>query len=342
MRMKILYGLLLLLGGCESIGGGAFDVRLQDQLAEKHFQQAIHTVEREQARNPELNLAPVLDEVRGKAEQYRNSVVAQGKSLVNKAHWLEAVELLEQGVKNYPSAEMLAYRQILLRAREDHLRWRWRELNYQRADGLPEAIAAVNSILAVNPEDARAQALYKQYHNESKLLLPYVLSTAAIHEQQQRLSVALKDYRLAKQLAQDDSVDADIKRLSRELSEAAKSRSHKKNKRLVDARKQSCADFEVMLAEGELLMAADQLVKMQDLGVAKNEMKGYRETLQLLLDRAVTGYVMEGNTAYTLGDIEVAIESWQRALELQPGNAVIVEKLSRARAFKSYYESLRP
>jgi len=44
---------------------------------------------------------------------------------------------------------------------------------------------------------------------------------------------------------------------------------------------------------------------------------------------------------YTAGQLNGAIELWQQALALDPGNSAIREKLNRAEIFKANYDKLK-
>jgi tetratricopeptide (TPR) repeat protein len=90
-----------------------------------------------------------------------------------------------------------------------------------------------------------------------------------------------------------------------------------------------------------LLVAERQLAKVAELGIDSQRLQRYQEVLNQKIASAVSVLVIKANTAYTLGEIESAIVDWQQALALQPNNAVVVEKLARAKAFKNYYESLQ-
>jgi tetratricopeptide (TPR) repeat protein len=334
--------LLLLLSGCQMNGqlkDDELQLQLDNYVAGHHYQRAIDLIAKQQPQTDEHTLRhrQLVDS----AEHYRRSVTKQADGLAVKSRWVEALSVMQKGVTSYSSAEMRAHYDNLVKRRDNYLQDHWRRLNYQRASVIPQNITEINKLLSAQPSDKQADLLATQYAQESLQLLVSVIETAEINESKGRYTLAKTNYQLAKKLSLNKQYNDEISRLDAKLLALHRNKRQQQSQLKIKQKKKLESQFLASIASGDLLVAERQLAKVAELGIDSQRLQRYQEVLNQKIASAVSVLVIKANTAYTLGEIESAIVDWQQALALQPNNAVVVEKLARAKAFKNYYESLQ-
>lgn len=335
-----------LLWGCAPLVdrlGLATDRQIQEWVDENAYGRAIEALEH---RPPSPYRRDMLEEIRAQAQAYDEHMARQIQSLREQAKWSRALTLADRAQFNYPDGEAIARAaQRLEQARSHHLDRIQGQLLTSRAEWLLETKPLRQKLAEVDPENPQtqwdAEAVEEDIRRTARRLRDlgiramkygdFAMAERTLeYAQQLRFSeqAAQAQGRLAR-MQYDDKVREFQQKQRREAQQrrqSAKAREAKAQNR----KHELIAQLEKVVRNSELRAAQDLLDKLHAMGANDKHIRELSERVGRAVSARVDKLTEQGNRHYTQGEIEKAKQTWERALELDPGNEWIQSRIARA------------
>jgi hypothetical protein len=334
--------LALMLVGCSNFPALLKDSEdnLQQLLSENKYPKALQKIEQLSENDPLYpQRSALIKTINRQASQYEDREIEAITTLINNTEWQKAIARSNQARENLPESEAItAIQSEVLRTRAQYIKQQQLQLAIEAAQHLPLKLQLLQSLVKASDQNSKEPLAAVQ----SQLAASHATLMAAASQEidQQDWHTANHYLQLALLIKDDtklqDSLALTQTKIKSELKLLESGNRSQQEKRRIST-VQSLHDA---IDRGQLLQAQ---VILPQLDPWKDEPEVAR--LQIMLKNAVNVKVTQlseqGQRMYTDGQLNSAIELWQQALALDPGNSSISDKLHRAELFKANYDKLR-
>jgi tetratricopeptide (TPR) repeat protein len=306
-----------------------------------------------------LNDFPYLDtpgqreHLHGRIAEYEQAALVEAQALESGDHLYNALEVLDKALINLPHSTVLNdYRSTLVRKRDARLRDNQRKKLVSRA----EYIVSQQQIYE-EQSNLESQGFGKRWANtlhlqEAASLVDNLLECGHESIQEDDLVTADKCLQLARSIDDTPAVQAALSTLAGKQESQRDNIEKKEQVKRVSKEKKLAINrrnkTQVLLAKtGKALEANDLLAARTSFSMipAREHKTKAVVAMQARLDQAIDPVVTEllnrGDRQYRADKVDRAISSWTLALELDPGNTAIRERLDRANKVLARLEELR-
>lgn len=327
--------LTLLLSGCTQFYARQSNVDLQiDTWVENHqYDRALDTIA---ALDPEHELYTELRQrtgvIEAKREQYIETTLEEAQQYEAEQEWAEAVKVLDKALFNLPQApELQAQRREYEQRRRASIADSEEAILVARGRYLLAIRDSEENLLKANPDNFFAQQRYRQFQQDLKQISRelYVIGKQSLYEND--TPTAIQALSLSNRLAPND--------LSQELltsiQQAARSeRTAAREEQAAAAERQWPvleSSFRQALQLNDLIGARRLVVEMNEIDPDATE--PFKERLQDRIDRESSALLERGRLLYGQGFLQEALDVWQEALKLKPGDPELQASAQRAETF---------
>jgi hypothetical protein len=334
--------LALMLVGCSNFPALLQDSEdyLQQLISENKYHKALQKIEQLSENDPLYPQRSALRKtINRQAGQYEGREIEAITTLINNTEWQKAVVRANQARGNLPESEAITAIQFeLLRARDQYIKQQQLQLAIEVAQHLPLELQLLQSLVKASDRGSKAPLAAVQ----SQLAASHATLMAAARQEidRQNWRTANHYLQLALLIKDDtklqDSLALTQTRIKSELKlQESGNRSQREKLRI-----STVESLHDAIERGQLLQAQAILPQLNPW---KDEPEVARLQNMLMRDVnvRVTQLSEQGQRMYTDGQLNSAIELWQQALALDPGNSSISDKLDRAELFKANYDKLR-
>jgi tetratricopeptide (TPR) repeat protein len=345
--------LLSLLAGCANME--------TIRLVEDRPEDLNALLERQQYERAEqlLNQYPYLDtpEQRRTLHEtiadYEDTAIREARSQEREDDLIGAVAVLDNALTNLPHSTVLnEYRRTLEQIRDRRLRDSVRRQLISRAEFIVEQQEIYTEQLNLEHPGLGKRWTNTYYQHEAASLAGQLLSCGLECLQENDLETAESCLRLARAIDDTPVARAAYDRLNERLDDnrdAQEKQAHstrvKQEKKLAITRRNHTD--ELLEQTGKALDANDLLLARVTFEKIPGRERGTASVvaMQKRLDKAiaprVTGLQKQGDRQYRTDRVDKAINSWQQALELDPDNTAIQERLERANRVLARLQELK-
>jgi hypothetical protein len=334
--------LALMLVGCSNFPALLQDSEdyLQQLISENKYHKALQKIEQLSENDPLYPQRSALRKtINRQASQYEDRETEAITTLINNTEWQKAIARANQARKNLPESEAItAIQSELLRTRDQYIKQQQLQLAIAVAQHLPLELQLLQSLVKASDHDSKAPLAAVQ----SQLVASHATLMAAAREEIDRQNWRTADHylQLALLIKDDtklqDSLALTQKRINSELKlQETGNRSQREKLRISTVESLHDAIERGQLLEAQAILP--QLIPWKD----EPEEARLQNMLMSAVNVKVTQLSEQGQRMYTDGQLNSAIELWQQALALDPGNSSISDKLHRAKLFKANYDKLR-
>ncbi len=214
------------------------------------------------------------------------------------------------------------------------------ELAIAQAKSLPASEKILSDMLSALPNDKQFQQELASVEQQGSQAHKRLLSQARVDIEQKNWPKANQHLLAANKLLTDQETEDLLARVSKHLSHKKHQNTQHKNKHNEEKKQQLISEYDVIWEAGDLVAANIFSEKLQtwtlDAEVSKRLLK-----LQSATDKEIIKLTQSGQNNYIRGNLEKAIKDWNVALELEPGNEDVMERLEWAERFTEKYKSLQ-
>jgi len=284
---------------------------------------------------------------------YEDSTLTEARTLESENDLHGAVQLLSGVLQKVPNSSMLReYRNRLEKERLEKIRSNDRhqliaraeyilnqEMYYQQQYKLEEPNLIQRWEQTRNDRDSETVARQLRTHGEDAF-------------EEDDLKTALECLQLSKQL--DDTPETRDLLDKLIATRDSQQKVMQKQASLKEVKKQNRLKQHQESETKKLLEATQQALSVNDLAVARgnfiqipppdsksSEVRAIQEDLDLAVGKRVTQLTARGDSRYRANDVDTAIRLWSEALELDPENQNLKERLDRAARVLARLEQLR-
>lgn len=293
-----------------------------NQLIEDHqYYSALDLIDATPSTSPDYeSLKPLRQQVLAAIDQYEKQSLQAIDNLVKKDQLAQALASNDEALSNLPASKSLTNRRKqILQIVEQKLQQTELTLAEHRAEALPKEIRILKKMQNYNDSEELNAALQERLQEQAQ--------ARTILLQQANLSLSKKQWTEARRYAvlvdklQSDSVSKKL---------LARTEANMLNRRLDQLRE--------AIEQDDLLRASTLAAQLTAAG---SEAQALKKDLAQKIQARVNTLSREGQQAYTKGELDLAIQRWELALQLAPDNDDIKNQLKRARAFKQNYQRIK-
>jgi hypothetical protein len=345
----LLIGLLsiaLIASGCATLGSGPLapdTAWFETQLASGQYSQAGNALQRWQAQRPD---DPQLPELAKKLEaaqsQLRDAAIADAQQLRAQQHWADADQRLLAALQLLPDDAALKAEY----AQFDELREKQRSLTQHEFDlayarSLPVLLQHARAVYELKPQDTVAATQLKYLQDTASSMVGRLSVAAQRARQQGDMPDALESLRLAAQLSGEQSLGQQARQLEQELAKTQQQSRAKTQRAAVSALAGELAALDELLDKSKLEAAQSQLKILSVKYAGNAQLQQRTQRFERQRQQFVGSAIEQGKRYYSSGDLARAIETWEAAFLLDPGNQDLRDRIDRAQRFRAKVESLQ-
>lgn len=313
---------------------------LKQLISENKFHKALQGIKQLGENDPLYSQRSDLRKtINRKASQYEGREVGAITTLMNNTEWQKAIMRLNVAKNNLPESDAItAIESELLRKHAQFIKRLRLQLAVEVAQHSPSELQLLQSLVNAYDLDSKVPlaAMGAQLASSRTTLM-----TAASDEiDQQNWHTANHYLQLALLISDDAQLQDSLALTQTKIKSALKIQESDTRSDLEKLRTSTVNSLREAINRGELLQAQaiwPQLSPWED----EPEVARLQKMLGRDIDKKVTQLSEQGQRMYTAGQLDSAIELWQQALELDPGNSGTREKLNRAVIFKANYDKLK-
>jgi tetratricopeptide (TPR) repeat protein len=345
--------LLSLLAGCthiDTIGRG--ENRPEDLNALIESRQYEHA---EQL----LNNYPYLDKdgrrenLHEQIAKYEQETLAEAEALESNDDLYSALGVLDEALKNLPHSIVLNdYRRNLSSQRDARLQENKRKKLVSRAEYIVQQQQIYEEQQNLEPPGLSNRWIHTMYQKEAAAMADDLLQCGLDSMQADDLVTANKCLQLASAIDDTPAIQAAIATLAEKQETHRDTQEKQEHNKRVEKRKNLAITRrnktqELLAKTGQALEANDLLTARNTFGKIPARERKTRAVveMQARLEQAIDPVVKElldkGDRQYRADKVNRAIESWSTALELDPENTGIRERIERANKVLARLEELR-
>jgi len=345
--------LLSLLAGCSQMDtirlGNDHPGDLKSLLENRQYERA------EQLLNdfPYLDTPEQRELLHARITEYEQETLVEVQALESGNDLYRAIGALDMALKNLPhSAALNDYRRTLADKRDTRLRDNQRKRLISRAEYIVQQQKIFEEQQNLSPPGLGIRWANSLHQQEAAGLADELLNCGNQAIQEDNLVIAEKCLQLARAIDDTPPVQAALSSLAVKqesqrdtLEQKAKVKQVNKQKKLAITRRNRTGDL--LAKTGQALAANDLLAARGFFETIPARERQSRAVLdmQTRLNQAIDPVVRElldkGDRQYRTDRVDQAISSWGLALELDPDNSVIRERLVRARKVLARLEELK-
>ena len=354
-RLLIMLALLPLLAGCPRIDSlRAIQDRPEDIEALLE-QNEFARIQRLLVRHPSLETAGLKTVMDTRISIYEDNTLADARGRVSEGGLNAAIRRLDDALYRLPDSTRLTdYKDTLETRRTEDLRENTRRQLLSRARHIAELQQLQQERLQLESPGI-SQSLYRELNPQQVKTVGSEL-LACGHDALRRddLESATACLQLAGKISDGPEVQAALRQLeiSREgtarvretpapASPVRQTAPGREADSQPDTRQQLLTQTEQALKKNDLLAARKTFHELQETTGEGAEIAAVKQRLETAIKASVDGLTRKGDRLYRAEKVGAAIESWQHALELDPDNTRIQERLARARKVLARLEELK-
>ena len=321
----VLVCLQICLQACSHLPFSFFNKPLQvEQLLEqKAFYQALDIIDNTASSDPDYNeLNAMRATVLSAIDAYEQKTLAATNELTHKGQWAQALTQLDEALTHVPASKPLHTRRKQV---ETTIKQKLADIELSlaqvRAKTLPAEIVLLQQRQSYSPADTIAANLENR---ESEAIAARAILVAESQRMidKKQWDSAREYARLADQLKSGKDTSALLLRIEKSIYSSYKERLEK-----------ALEDKDLPLA---MRLATDMKINKRD-----DELLALIQALEQQVAATVRQLTRDGQSAYTNGLLDKAIEMWDQALALDPHNTELKKRLLRARSFQSNYQRFK-
>ena len=253
---------------------------------------------------------------------YEHGIQKQASILANKKQWGESLKLIESAMSKLPdSARLQQQYDKLVAEQQQFISVQSLSLAILRAESSAEELALLDVIYKANPstEHANNKMFTQQHADQDQARLLRAAKTAVQKKQWSKAYTYIK-------LAEKNSPTAADTKLKTLITTQLK--------------QEQTQLFFAAVANSDLVKAKAIAQEMGDYADTP-EVTAALNKLQQEMVNDSQRLIAQGERYYTLGDFDKAIESWTKALSIDPENTAIKKRLLRVKLFQTNYKKLQ-
>ncbi|HDP88340.1 MAG TPA: hypothetical protein ENN42_00025 [Thioalkalivibrio sp.] len=329
---------LLVLPGCAQMVALQSDplVNIDDYAQQGEYGRALDTIEAVRPSHPDYERARArLLPVSRAADAYAERVIENAQALMGKGEWQPALDAYDEGLRRYRQSRRLAEsREAFLAAREAHLADLDTQLLINRAEYLLADAPLYARIEQTIPKSYRARRDNQRHQQAIEDTAARLYTRGMDAMAQKRPELAEQCLSLAHTLAPNDEREQALEQARRfqvSLDAQAREERARRIERQRSARITALMEnYRTAMAGQDLLRARAALDEAARLQPGHRDVNAARGELEAAIDRYVSSEIERGRRAYTLGNIEEALEIWQPLQRYSPDNRQLNEHIERA------------
>lgn len=343
-RRSVVIALLFLLGACAEFSAFTTDaqLRVEKLLDEEEYSQALAIISRIDSSNPNYD---ALQEQRKtiliRMKSFEKNKLRETKRLQKQNRWAEAIGGIDAALVKIPTSEaLLKQRELLLSGRTRYIQRKSLQLAEILAQNIPNTRALLDKIHSANPQQTQASDQREVVEQQARFAREVLIAATKEDIKRGSWTHAHSTIKYANALMKDDESLALQKKVERALKSRERKSYKKQQQSQVKLKTEKLKQLNLALANQQL---ADAQIIANDLLPWKDD----EDVTPILnnLDRQISATVLrltqEGQTNYTKGLLDLAIEQWQQALTLSPDQSELQTRLRRAQIFRDNYEKLQ-
>jgi tetratricopeptide (TPR) repeat protein len=345
--------LLCLLGGCTNLD----TVRLgEDRPADLNALLANRQYERaEQLLNeyPYLDTPGEREKLHAMIAEYEGSVLHEARVLAGEDNLIGAIAALDSALQNLPHSTMLNdYRRSVEMIRTQRLQDSARKQLLSRAEYIVEQQELYQEQLNLQPPGLGERWSNTLHQYEAAGLAAELLTCGKESLAEDDLETAQRCLVLAQAIAGGPEVETALEELDERLDavldtqqkQAQITRVRQEKKQAISRKNRTGGLLELTaqaLEVGDLRLARVTFEKIPGRERGSAPVLAMQERLDSAISPRVTELVKLGDRQYRADLVDKAIVSWQQALDLEPDNNAVQERLDRAHKVLARLEELK-
>lgn len=314
--------------------------RLQQLISDQQYRRTLVVID---SIKPDSALFGQVQKLRREVvtsmESYDAEVVAKTSALSRQFQWQQADELFSDALPRLPetSRSHAAY-EMFRDQRSQYIRDQELKLNILLAEHMLEEGEYRTNIRNAAPSSWSAGRALKNYQSRRRDVAEYLANQGLAALDDGDLGSAKKYLKLSQQLEPNDNVKLALGKINDELN-ARWSRHLRKR----DQHYQTVVEqYNAALSKKELQKAQTLLQELIELNPKDNAGNGARrEKLQVAVEQELKRAIARGETAYSDGNVKLALTVWKSAAKLAPDHPELLKHIDRAERFLENYESLK-
>ncbi|TCS41591.1 hypothetical protein [Reinekea marinisedimentorum] len=332
-----LYPLLLLslLTGCTTFyaNSDSASSQIDSWVSEHKYDKALETIAAVPEDHPDYkSLNNAIAGIEKNRQRYIQNIVKSAQAFEPANDWVSAESLIDEGLKNLPDApELMTQKSFYQHKRAERIYKDETAVLLAKAHYLITSRPYQESALYNARGKYSAEQTFNRYLQESKQVSRELYAVGYNYWQEQKYTQAKQALTLSIETSANDlSSELLSEILAIESTQRANARTAQSKKALeqLPELERSFKDrlFANDLAGAQKVLNEIRAMQITDVADYEEQLKSHR---QLRID----SLIKSGDTLYTAGYIGEAVIRWQQALNLDPGNQVIQQRIERADTF---------
>jgi tetratricopeptide (TPR) repeat protein len=353
-KVLLVIGICVGLNACVSAPSGRAKVELIDRLvAEQEFNQIQRLLGDIDTEDPEFEALVIRRRaIRPLIAQFEQYSVKHAAALQAQDLWPQALSVLENAQDKLPNSE------VLQQAQDDFFRQRAIRLDAIRQQiGLLEGrnqadkTPLVDKIVAIHPTGFRTRWQHYQHDRKNHALADDLMDCGNGALQQQDLELAEACFAMVRVLTPELDVSEHLDLIAerrqiliqQQIQQQQALAQAQEQQRRREKRQQTVAlkdQYRDLTAAGWLVAAKQTLAQLHLLAPDDPEALVWGRQLQAAIHNKVAQGIREGQSLYSNGKLEEALNTWQGAAVLDPDNPILQGHIARAERFIQKLERL--
>mgnify|MGYP000436339835 CR=1 FL=1 len=345
IRIIFISNVFFLISACSQLLTitGSGEAQLNRLLDDHRYQQALLLIDGSNPKHPEHSLLlSRRSDVARQQQQHINNAIKQSQHLAQQKQWPQAEQLLKTNIeKNSNNKALQQALTALNEKKQQFVAQQKLTLAEHNANTLPSTLYITEQLLLAQPNN-------KTLLEQQQTIIAQINSAAEYLEQQVNSNINKQQWGSARRY-----LHAYQKIKGRNSLPKAKLLLEQQQQKIDNQQqRKSAQDTQLRLKQQQ--QALQQALTNKDWSQVKNlltTLESSREQLpsiaQLIDDttkhmqRLGSTLIQQGQRHYTHGRIDQAINSWQQALEINPDDNDLKERLQRALRFQTNIEKLQ-
>jgi tetratricopeptide (TPR) repeat protein len=281
-----------------------------------------------------IALQPRVPEIRSLAASFAKEIVARGERLTGQEQWQEALEIYETGLAKLPKSALInAARTRCLAKRDARLKDLHTEALLEKGDWLTRDTLLRREIARVDPHDSQARRGLDENSREVEMVAEELYSCGQRAFARGERKLALRCLNLAHTLTPTKEIRTALARtrMAVAVQVAKRQRRKQRNSRTGASAIQHIVDaYEKAYANGDLLQARKHVNKLSSLEPDDRAIKRMGADLDTAIAFKIKHGIETGQTLYSRGQIQPAVDAWSELVRLEPDNKELNAHIARA------------
>jgi hypothetical protein len=336
---------------------------IQQLIEQQKYDEAMHLLEQEYHNRPSQDLQRRISNLKKLADKYDQKQAARIQKMVDRQDWEAAYRLMHEGLKNYSHGLKLKDLREKLRPKQlQRIQDLEAEMLAAKGEWLLKSKTLQEELIKTDPGNIsyqlKLERIKAQMISLSRKLSDIgiqALSTRELEKAEHCLSLAdrlqpAKETILAmerldqlryqekkqtrERLLREEEEQRRKDLLERELASYAEKRWHtQKSEELVK-------QIYSALTNSDLIHAKQLIHELREFDKNNSHLRSLSPKLDKAITVKVKNLLEQGNSFYSNGEIAQAKQTWDKALELDPGNEKLRSRVARAKQVLSNLRDL--